>query len=337
MTANARPAPTVSLGLPVYNGAAYLEEAISSILHQTHSDFELIISDNGSTDDTERICRRHAEEDQRVTYHRQPVNHGASFNFRFVAERARAPLFKWATHDDVLEPRYLERCVAVLQSDPKVVLCHTTMAEIDEHGEITGHSPPRELAANPETRARFADVVLRAGETYHSLGVVRTPVLWRTPMLAPFASSDIPLLAELALYGRFHEIIEPLYRRREHPGQSTRAHPRARYRAAWFDPRFAGAITYPGWRMGYQYWTATQRAPLSPSDRRAARSVLGPWLWHYRDRLARELAWGVLEHGRRSRWGRRLAGQPPLSSGATAPCGEVGSNGGRKPTTEGSR
>lgn len=294
------PAPSVSLGLPVYNGAEYVDEAIGSILAQDHADFELIISDNGSTDDTSEICRAYAQSDPRIRYHRQPTNRGASFNFGFVAGQARGALFKWAAHDDVLEPQYLKRCVEILHADPEVVLCHTAIAEIDEQGEIFRYTPHRRFAEQTSPAARFADVLLRAGATYHSLGVVRTHILRRTPLLAPYSSSDMPLLAELALYGRFHEIPEPLYRRREHRGQSTRQHPHARDRSAWFDPRLEGAITFPAWRRGAEYWRAAQRGPLSRRDRRAVMVQVGPWLWRYRSRLARELAWGLREHWRRS-------------------------------------
>ena len=94
--------PRVTIGLPVYNGENYLAEAIDSILGQTFTDFELIISDNASTDRTEEICRRYAAEDDRIRYFRHDRNRGASPNYNFTVEKARGEYFKWAAHDDVL-------------------------------------------------------------------------------------------------------------------------------------------------------------------------------------------------------------------------------------------
>src|SRR6185369_4346332 len=108
-------APSVSIGLPVYNGVNYLRQALDSLLAQTFGDWELILSDNGSTDATESICREFAARDGRIRYLREPVNRGATWNFNRVFELSRAPLFRWAAHDDVCSPELLERCVAALE------------------------------------------------------------------------------------------------------------------------------------------------------------------------------------------------------------------------------
>ncbi len=99
--------PKVSIGLPVYNGESFLDEALSSLRGQTFKDFELIISDNASTDSTADIIARHAAVDSRIKYVRQPENIGASENFLFVLSKARAELFMWAAHDDVWEENWL--------------------------------------------------------------------------------------------------------------------------------------------------------------------------------------------------------------------------------------
>ena len=76
--------PKLSVGLPVYNGAEYVAESIEALLGQTFEDFELIISDNASTDDTGDICRRYEKRDSRVRYFRQPRNIGLAPNHNFV-------------------------------------------------------------------------------------------------------------------------------------------------------------------------------------------------------------------------------------------------------------
>src|ERR1700753_3521498 len=113
--------PRVSLGMPVYNGEKYLEAALDSLLAQTFTSFELIVCDNASTDGTQAICERYAARDSRIRYERNERNMGASWNFNPVYSLARAPYFKQAAHDDLCEPEFLERCVAVLDRDPDVV------------------------------------------------------------------------------------------------------------------------------------------------------------------------------------------------------------------------
>ena len=97
----------ISVAIPVYNGEKYLGAAIGSILAQTFHHFELIISDNASTDRTAAICREFAARDARIRYHRQPRNFGAAANFNRSHELATGEYFKWAAHDDLLEPEYL--------------------------------------------------------------------------------------------------------------------------------------------------------------------------------------------------------------------------------------
>jgi glycosyltransferase involved in cell wall biosynthesis len=113
--------PSVSIGLPVYNGAATIGRAIIALLGQTFSDFELIISDNGSTDATEEICRDYARRDERIRYVRHPRNRGPAPNFAFVLAEARGALFMWAAADDHWHPEFLAANVEVLRADPRFI------------------------------------------------------------------------------------------------------------------------------------------------------------------------------------------------------------------------
>src|SRR3569833_191665 len=115
--------PKVSIGLPVYNGENIFRETLDSILDQTFEDFELIISDNASTDHTEAICQSYVDRDKRVRYLRNPENIGASGNYTRVFEAASGENFKWAAHDDVCATTFLAECVNVLDRDPAIVLC----------------------------------------------------------------------------------------------------------------------------------------------------------------------------------------------------------------------
>ena len=126
----------VSVGLPVYNGQKYLAVAIGSVLAQTFPDFELVISDNASTDATQEICKAYAARDARIRYIRQPLNRGAGFNYNFVFHESRGRYFKWLAHDDWLAPDNLKASVAALEADPAAVLAYTHHIDIDDEGAV---------------------------------------------------------------------------------------------------------------------------------------------------------------------------------------------------------
>ena len=230
--------PTVSVGLPVYNGADYLPEAIESILSQSFQDFELLIQDNASTDATEAICRDYAAKDPRVSYVRNPDNVGAAANYNLVFERARGRYFKWAAHDDVCTPDFLERCVAVLDRDPGVVLCcgqaqlinddgspvafdATQKCYVTRHGERVGQIDPEHRAGGPRPAGRFWDVLVRTMRTFEIFGVIRSDVLRKTRLHGGYYGSDKVLLAELSLLGRFDLLPQVMLYRRCHAAQSS--------------------------------------------------------------------------------------------------------------------
>jgi glycosyltransferase involved in cell wall biosynthesis len=129
---NNKVVPKVSIGMPVYNGEKYIREAIDSLLVQTFSDFELIISDNASTDNTETICREFAIKNPRIRYVRQNRNIGALNNFRFVVDNAYGEYFSWLAHDDLLEKDFISICSKFLDENSNCVLVSGDFLAIDE-------------------------------------------------------------------------------------------------------------------------------------------------------------------------------------------------------------
>ena len=126
----------VSVGIPVYNGERYLAETLDSLLAQTLTEFEIVISDNASTDRTPEICRCYQAKDCRIRYSRNDQNIGEAPNFNRAVELSRAPLFHGGAYDDLYEPSFLERCVDALERDPGVVLSHTRTKLIGDEGEL---------------------------------------------------------------------------------------------------------------------------------------------------------------------------------------------------------
>ncbi len=207
--------PRVSIGMPVYNGELYLVKAMESLLAQDFGDFELIVSDNASTDATEDICRRFAAADNRIRYHRNDTNLGAAWNFNSLFKLARGKYFKWAAHDDVCEPEFIRKCVRVLEQDSSVVLCYPRTRIIGTRGQVLQDYNVRlnADAALPPDRVR---AIIADHLCFEIFGLIRSSVLRKTRLIGNFISSDRALLIELALHGRFFEIPEYLFMRRAH-------------------------------------------------------------------------------------------------------------------------
>ena len=109
--------PQVSIGMPVFNGEKFICEALDSLLAQTFTDFELIISDNASTDGTEAICGEYAAKDSRIRYVRQAENLGPAANFKYVLDVAVGEYFMWAAADDLWAPNFIDKCRHMLIND----------------------------------------------------------------------------------------------------------------------------------------------------------------------------------------------------------------------------
>ena len=265
--------PTVSIGLPVYNGERYLAETIQSILSQTYSDLELVICDNASTDATREICEQFAAHDHRVRYHRNPENLGAARNYNKTLELACGKYFKWNGHDDPLPPDLLEHCVAALERDATIAIAYGTPCPIDEHGRPTQPGPlvaarlrPRRGLASRNPRARyFACVAVPAGHPVGvNFGLIRRDVLRRALPLGSFVSHDLPFLAEMALRGRLEHVPEVMQYRRYHPGQGHRTHRTRAERESWFDPARATLRTSPRLRLLREHIRAIRHATTDP-------------------------------------------------------------------------
>jgi len=277
------PLPLVGIGMPVYNGERYVGEAIESILRQSLADLELVVCDNASTDGTGEICRSFVAADARVRYCRNDVNLGAHPNFNRSFELSRGKYFKWAAHDDVLQPGFLRRCVDALETAPDAAVCESAIDYIDESGESLGihahHVPGSESG---DSANRFAALVLRPHDCYGMMGVLRRSLVERAMPLASFHGGDRALLARIALAGRFISVPEALLQVRDHAGRYSRAQKNLRDRAAWYDSRNAGRLTFPVWRLYGTYWGSVAAADLPAATKsRAALSLLRWWFVNF--------------------------------------------------------
>jgi glycosyltransferase involved in cell wall biosynthesis len=233
-----RPArsPLVSIVLPVYNGADTLAPVVESVLAQTHSRVELVISDNASTDGTQEMCRRFAREARRVVYRRQATNVGLLNNFVSAAHDAAGTYLRWIGDDDALEPDYVARVLDAFAEDARRVLVTTQIVYVEGEGVErldTGYDPTAMASADPVERfGRMLELLTTDFSTIDPLyGMIRREVatMPRRNMLR----EDQVFAARLALAGPWGHEAAPLARR---PRQESTA------------ASLAGLLGVPAWK-----------------------------------------------------------------------------------------
>jgi glycosyltransferase involved in cell wall biosynthesis len=281
-----------SIGLYVYNGECFLEAALRSILNQTFTDFELIISDNASTDRTGDIAQSYAKGDDRVRYYRSEKNMGAGWNMRRVYELATCKYFKWSAADDVLEPEFLRLCVEILEREDDCVVAYAKPKEVDGNGAfIRNYDIPVKVDSN-DTVARFREMILIDHNCYQIFGLIRMSALRQLPPHGIYVNADRVLLSRLSLLGRFCETPEALFSSRRHGGQSVAKLPvrltAPRFRLTnrfgslpcteWWDPTKTRSLTFPEFRQLREYFLSIRHAPLSGRQKLNCYSLLLSWV-----------------------------------------------------------
>jgi glycosyltransferase involved in cell wall biosynthesis len=281
--------PRLTIGMPVYNGERYLSESLDALLGQTFEDFELVISDNASTDGTADICLRYQQLDSRIRYIRQPHNLGSAGNHNFLMRESRSELFKWAAADDLYARELLARCIALLDEHPQAVLAHSWTAAIDDDSKLTqalAYPLATDSSSAPE---RFHTMLFGNGEDDGGLiraddqyGVMRTAMLRQVAPLNSFYHADRVQMTEIALHGPFLQFPEWLYFRRDHSGRPQHSTPTVRGWCSNMDPRRANKLVHPTARLlGEFLWgyvAAIRRSPLSRADRMECYRILARWI-----------------------------------------------------------
>lgn len=259
--------PEVSLGLPVYNGEKYLAQALDSVLGQSHSDFELIVSDNASMDWSRDIIRGFARKDSRIRFYRQPFNIGIARNFNFIVRQARAPYFKYISANDEYAPELLAECLDVLRGDDTAVLCFGRTRFIDDKGERRDLYEERAVADMQDPIARYDAIRSRLGlNTPIQSGVMRLAALRHCGDLGNYPNSDTVLTAALALYGRFAQLPQiHFFRRWGREGASSLRSPLEIHRL--FEPMVRNVSPFVRMRGHLGHLRRIFAAPVSWRDR----------------------------------------------------------------------
>jgi len=275
--------PRLSIGIPVFNGEKYLNETLDSLLAQTYIDFEIIISDNASFDNTPEICKNYALRDNRIRYFRNSINKGAAYNYNRVFNLAKGQYFKWAAHDDLYSPEFLEKCIEVLDKDKSIVLCYSRAKKIDEYGRIIGSYSLIPNFSLPKPSRRFFECLCTPHAYYPIFGVIRRKILKKTNLIGKYPSSDTVLLAKLILLGKFYEIPEYLFFKRDYPENSWRTYSSCYARQEWFDPSRVNKIIFPHWRLLIEHFFSILTTPLRWNEQIKCYIYLIWWIrFHWR-------------------------------------------------------
>jgi glycosyltransferase involved in cell wall biosynthesis len=284
--------PALSIGLPVYNGERYLSKALDSLLGQDFEDFELIISDNGSSDQTEAICRDFARKDRRIRYVRSDENRGLTWNFRRVVEVSEGEFFKYAAYDDECYPTMLRRCMEVFRvGDPTVALVYALSERIDENSRVIpqkhGFNWDRVATSAKTPHVRLAHIIWRALHGQAHYGVIRASFLRRA---RPYGciTADWMLLAELGMMGKILEVPEVLFRLRVHGANTWNATSTALEILKLHNPAAKVLEKMLPYRIAviFEYLKSVWHISLSPFEKMMCLAVAGVtpplrniWLW----------------------------------------------------------
>ena len=215
--------PLVSIGLPVFNGEKLIAEAVTSLLAQEMPDFELIISDNASTDNTLKICEELQKKDNRILIYRNEKNVGSVRNFDFVAKMATGKYFMWASHDDLWSSEYIKKCLIPLESNKNIVMVYTHNSCIQPDGVKIIEKTDISTVGMTSAAERVKKLHRNAGRRTAYYGLSRTEAVQSTLPGSRTLSHDHVFLSQMAVLGQFACVPEPLftYRMQSHLSKSS--------------------------------------------------------------------------------------------------------------------
>lgn len=287
--------PRISIGMPLYNREKYVGAAIEAHLAQTYGDFELIITDNASTDRGAEICRDYASRDPRIKFYANSRNLGATGNFRRCFELATGEYFRWHPSDDLVSPNLLARAVDLLDHDPSIMTAYGRTKLIDAQGSFVADFDENLHLMDDRPSTRWQDVQrnIRLGNLHY--GLTRTALLRKTGLLRNYNGGDIPLIAEMSLYGKFYEIPDAFFYRRIHEQAASSSSKDEKAWAAFFDPSKPKEFFPRTWVHFGANWWSVARAPIHFSAKVRLNIYMARQVLWERRALTTEVA-GMVRH-----------------------------------------
>jgi glycosyltransferase involved in cell wall biosynthesis len=203
--------PLISIGMPVYNGEKNIRNALDSLLAQTFSEFELIISDNGSSDGTEDICREYKLRDSRISYIRHNENRGYFFNFNYVLSLSRGEFFMWASSDDQWAPEFIQRNLEILKyyNDIIASISRVKYKKINFNNRINHGT----YALMNGYEANVLKYLKSPGANSRFYALFRKDVIKKSMLKQNFLGADWVIMLNTLAYGKHYELDEVMFYR----------------------------------------------------------------------------------------------------------------------------
>ena len=273
--------PLLSVGVPVYNGARFLERSLQALADQDLTDIEVIISDNGSTDATAGIAQEFVRSDRRFRYLHSDRNNGVSWNYNRVLSLARAPFFMWNAADDVVRPGHLSRCRQALIAEPDASIAFSRVVLVDVDDEMVGEMDDSGLDFTTLSPSQRVELFLRR-HVYQVIGfggVFRTSVIQQMGGLPVFYGGDIALGVAMAMRHPWVQVPDQLYVSRRHDAQINKVQGGdVIEQMRTYDPGWTRPVAFPQWYLNHRLLVEALTAPAPLVERgRAARAVILGW------------------------------------------------------------
>ena len=253
-------APTVSVGMPVFNSEKWISQSIDSILSQTYTNFELIIADNNSEDNTIEICNKFASQDKRIHIYKNNENIGAAKNFNKAFELSSGKYFKWASSNDLCAHTLLEKCTEILESREDVSLVVPKTQLIDNDGNVIDLCDEDMHLMDDISFDRFNKFLERIRLNNAEQGLIRSKILKETNLQSVYPNSDTVLMAEIAARGKVFQIQEYLLSRRQSSSSTTKFMTDNEV-SKFYSPK-KNYISHPTLRTFFEYFLLTFKLPV---------------------------------------------------------------------------
>lgn len=270
----------VSIGIPVHNGEKWIKDTLNSILSQTHTNIEVIISDNASTDNTEAVCRGFSERDARVRYYRNEKNIGVANNFNAVFYHSTGDYFKWSSVSDIIKPDFIEMCLDKFAIDSSLVLvCPGTVLFNEKDGTEEKYDDKLDVSSDSPVE-RFVHYLENVKLNNIMNGLIKTEALKKTGVFKNFLGADVNMIAELSLYGKLIFLPEYLFFRRMEEETATVYKPVEEV-LEYYNPSKKNLMLFQYWVMDLYYFKIINNSLLISAEKRTLyRYILKMLYWH---------------------------------------------------------
>jgi len=305
-----RSVPLVTIAMPAYNGGRYLAWAIDSLLAQDYPLWDLVISDDCSTDQTETVGRSYAKRSPRIRYIRQASNLGEKANFNFCLGEARGAYFMWASDHDLWAPTFISSCVDALEADDSAVLAYPRSVLIDEEGNAIEEMDDQIDLRDASSLDRYRHLIWRLGICNMIYGVARREAIAATQGYSDVLAPDRLVLAKMALQGRILTVDGQLFLRRRNRPPETADQARIRQLGDLNRSTAAERASMPAPRLFRalrdRHLAAVDASTLSAREKASAR-IATLACFHMRFHVASRRVWALKAAAVATRQSKRLS------------------------------